>query len=303
MSGNYLTPKFWYTGYTGCTILVHRVHRVHHFGTQGAPFWYTGYTGCTILVHRVHHFGTQGAPFWYTGCTILVHRVHHFGTQGAPSRVRHPPRITSQFPKNEPDPGNTPPDHHGTFEKSPTKPPPGLTARLSSPHTQTGLRRRRQRTTTVTAPTPAGAVIHLEAPNDHHTSRISNDGRTPTTHHESPPRTGSTDLFQRAQPDSPRSSRPNPDKQHVTARLNRQGEMSDPRHRDTRQVLHAAAPIRNLLTITLQNILTPSHGHYRPPPLHGPALRAGPNHPPSSVPQTRAPSLGGPALRAGPNRP
>ena len=142
MSGNYLTPKFWYTGYTGCTILVHRVHRVHHFGTQGAPFWYTGYTGCTILVHRVHHFGTQGAPFWYTGCTILVHRVHHFGTQGAPfwytgcTITREISfRITSQLPKNEPDSGNTPPDHHGTFEKSPTKPPPGLTARLLSPHT------------------------------------------------------------------------------------------------------------------------------------------------------------------------
>ena len=117
---------FWYTG---CTILV---HRVHHFGTQGAPFWYTG---CTILVHRVHHFGTQGAPFWYTGCTILVHRVHHFGALGVPPRVKHPFRITSQFPKNEPDSGNTPPDHHGTFEKSPTKPQPGLTARLSSPPT------------------------------------------------------------------------------------------------------------------------------------------------------------------------
>ena len=188
---------FWCTVCTVCTILVYRVHRVYHFGVPCAPcvpFWCTWCTWCTILVYHfgvlgvlgvpfwctilvylvylVYHFGV---PFWCTWCTWCTILVYHFGVLGVPPRARHPPRITSQFPKNEPDSGNTPPDHHGTFEKSPTKPPPGLTARLSSPPTQTGPHRRRQKTRWLHH-TPAGAVIRPEAPNDHHTSMISNDG-------------------------------------------------------------------------------------------------------------------------------
>ena len=81
--------------------------------------------------------------------------------------------------------------------------------------------------------------------------------------------------------------------------------MSDPRHRDTRQVLHAAAPIELVLssrpTTPRHHIRSSSvsastarpsgpgliichlpsdHKSIRP---HGPALRAGPNHPPSSL--------------------
>ena len=282
MSGNYLTPKFWYTG---CTILVHRVHRVHHFGTQGAPFWYTGYTGCTILVHRVHHFGTQGAPFWYTGCTILVHRVHHFGTQGAPfwytgcTITREISfRITSQFPKNEPDPGNTPPDHHGTFEKSPTKTPAGPDGpALITPSTD--------------RPTPATKNHDGDGPHVGRDSHPPGGSEQPPHQQALQPRPNLKHHHAGGHPRQAQISSRGPNRtvlghpaqtrnrQHKPARLNRQVEMSDPTHRDTRQALHVAAPIRSLLTITLQNILTPSHGHYRPPPFHGPALRAGPNHP------------------------
>ena len=84
-----------------------------------------------------------------------------------------PLRITSQFPKNEPDSEKTLPDHHGTFEKSPTKPPPGLTARLSSP---THKRAPPAAKNHDGNGPPAGAVIRPEAPNNHHTNRISNYG-------------------------------------------------------------------------------------------------------------------------------
>ena len=235
------------------------VHRVHHFGTQGtqgAPFWYTGCTGCTILVHRVHHFGTQGAPFWYTGCTILVHRVHHFGTQGAPSRVGYPFALPHNYPKTNPIPETPTQIITELLRKAPQKPLPGLTARLSSPTTQTGLRRWRQRTTTVTPHTPAGTKNHDG--NGSHTGRGSHPPRgseqhptkagSPTTAESQTParwrpsKTGSTVSRRRAQPGSPRSSRPNRGQVTQSVRQNRQ-ETSDPTHTSGTQdrTLHTAA--------------------------------------------------------------
>ena len=151
---------------------------MYHFGVLGVlgvPFW------CTILVYLVYLVYHFGVPFWCTWCTATRET---------------PLRITSQFPKNEPDSGNTPPDHHGTFEKSPTKTPAGPDGpALVSPNVQAGPHRRRQKIRWLHH-TPAGTVIRPEAPNDHHTSMISNDGRTPNTtmtaaiqdrQHRSPP--------------------------------------------------------------------------------------------------------------------
>ena len=169
---------FWCTV---CTILVHRVYRVYHFGAPCVPcvpFWCTWCTVCTILVYHFGVLGVPGVPFWCTILVYLVYLVYHFGVPfwctWCTATRETPLRITSQFPKNEPDPGNTPPDHHGTFEKSPTKPPPGLTARLSSPHTDRAPPVTRNNNGHSPHPAgtvihPAGTVIHPEAPNDHPT--------------------------------------------------------------------------------------------------------------------------------------
>ena len=302
MSGNYLTPKFWCTGctilvhrvhrvhhfgtqgaqgapfwYTGCTILVHRVHRVHHFGTQGAPFWYTG---CTILVHRVHHFGTQGAPFWYTGCTILVHRVHHFGTQGAPSRVRYPFALPHNSPKTNPIPETPLQIITGLLRKAPQKPPPGLTARLSSPPTYrlapAGGGKKLDGYTTprqgqpstrrlLTTTTPRQDLQRRQNPKHHH------DSGHPRQATQSNPPFGPN----RAVLGHPAQTQTS----NTAIRQNRQ-ETFDPTTSGTQdRTLHTAAPNRTCLVITPQNILTSSHSHH---PINlrlpGPALRAGPNH-------------------------
>ena len=270
-----LGVPFWCTECTWCTILV---HRMHYFGALGVPFWCTECTWCTILVHRMHYFGALGVPFWCTECTILVHLVYHFGALGVPPRVKHPFRITSQFPKNEPDSGNTPLDHHGTFEKSPTKTPAGPDGpALVSPNTQAGPRRRRQKIRWLHH-TPAGAVIHLEAPNDHHTSMISNDGRTPNTtmtaaiqdrQHSPTRRSGPTGPSSVISSNLRQTTRP--------IRQNRQ-ETSDPTASGTQdRTLHTAAPNR-----TCHHALEHPTSSHSPHPINfrlpGPTLRAGPNH-------------------------
>ena len=282
MSRNYLTPNF---------------------GVLGVPFWCTWCTWCTILVYLVYLVYHFGVPFWCTWCTWCTILVYHFGVLGVPLRVRHPLALPHNSPKTKPIRANPPPRNHGAFEKSPTKTPAGpdgpalVTPHIdrpppaaknhdgNAPHTRRG-QSSTQMLLTTTPPRqdlrPRPNLKHHHAGGYPRQAQISSRGpnRTVLGH---PAQTGN--------------------RQHKPARLNRQVEMSDPTHRNTRQALHAAAPIRSLLTITLQNTLTPSHGHNRPPPLHGPAPRAGPDHPHSSVPQTRAPSSGGPAPRAGPNRP
>ena len=150
-------------------------------------------------------------------------------------------RITSQFPKNEPDPGNTPPDHHGTFEKSPTKPPPGLTARLSSlPQAD----RRQQKTTTMTSHPPAGTATRSKgSERPHHQSRISNPDWNPTVHLDrgNGHPTGNTDLLRGSNRVVLRSPA-----EHLTSDTGRPHSTTggdvpflSPRYKRT---LHAAAP-------------------------------------------------------------
>ena len=147
---------FWCTVCTVCTILVYLVYLVYHFGVLGVlgvPFW------CTILVYLVYLVYHFGVPFWCTWCTWCTILVYHFGVLGVPPRARHPFALPHNSPKTNPIPETPLQIITGLLRKAPQKPPPGLTARLSSPPTQTGLHRRRQRTTTVTAPAPARVTI------------------------------------------------------------------------------------------------------------------------------------------------
>ena len=222
---------------------------------------------------------------------------------------------------------NLPPGNHGTFEKRPTKPPPGLTARLSSPPTH--------------RPASAGGgkkpggrftplvVIHPEAPNDHPTkagSPITAESQTPTRWRPPGQATQApSDGPNRTVLGHPTELRTG----NTSIRQNRQ-EMSDPPHIwDTRPDIHTVASTELYLTGSFHPVTSPdpgpasnhttartstsrnesssfapehsdiTSGHHQPPPFHDPALPAGPN--PSSYPSLgHAPP---PHLPARPRRP
>ena len=124
------------------------VHALHAFGVHALHAFLAG-------VHALHAFGVHALHAFLAG----VHALHAFGVHALHAffqahEAAAPLALPHNSPKTNPIRAKPPPGNHGTFEKSPTKPPPGLTARLmyrssAPPH-------RRQKTTMVVSHTPAG---------------------------------------------------------------------------------------------------------------------------------------------------
>ena len=227
------------------------------------------------VLHALPAFGVHVLHAFWAGKHVLhafdVHVLHAFFQVHEAAALLALPHNS---PKTKPVRPKPPPGNHGTFEKSSTKPPPGLTARLMYRF--------------FPPPTPAtknhdGGIPHAgrdrhagQAPNDHPTKSGSPTTAEPQTPARwRPPGQATQAPARRAQPGS-LGIPPNPGRQHGPARQNRQERRPIPRpgHKTgiTRSRPQSKSPYRHV----------PEHpdiipGHHRHPPFHGPAFRAGPN--------------------------